>query len=69
MNIALLEQKLREQHKHQFYLHWVALEKPATGEENIAIAQRVLDAPLPWALGLALEFERRQYPPGYDGED
>ena len=69
MNLAVLEQQLREQHKHSLYLDRVAVEKPSTGEEKAATAQRVLDAPLPWCAGSALDFEKRQYPPGYEGDD
>jgi hypothetical protein len=66
MTLAELEQRLREEHKWPLYLTQVAAERAVTDAEKASIAQRVLNAPLPVALGLLLQ--SRKSPSDYQGE-
>jgi hypothetical protein len=68
MNLATLEQLLREQHKLSIYVTQVAAEKASTDAEKEEIARRILAAPLPVALGMYLENEARKKPPDCEGK-
>lgn len=68
MNLATLEQQLREQQKLSIYWTQVAAEKASTDAQKEVIARRILAAPLPVALGMKLENEARKKRPGGEGD-